>query len=75
VTGLVLLTGLLGLGLGYVVLNGDPDAAVRIPLPPGRWSVLVDADVARPDRPLGTVGADIIVPPTSGVVLRAEATR
>jgi pullulanase len=54
----------------FVLLNGHADSDAEFDLPPGPWSVLVDAETAG-TSPLRILESEtIILPPTSGMILR-----
>ncbi|NOZ04314.1 MAG: pullulanase, partial [FCB group bacterium] len=55
-----------------VLLNGDIRAPLKIKLPKGTWRILVDGKTVNLESNR-TVADNIVVPPTSGMVLRKES--
>jgi pullulanase len=56
----------------FVVLNGDPERALTLRLPDGRWDVLVNSRVASPRRAIRIATGRVRVPATSALVLRSR---
>jgi pullulanase len=57
-----------------VILNGNPNQAGHITLPKGKWAVMGDKNKVSPTKPMRTESGSVTVPPTSGMILREEAS-
>jgi pullulanase len=55
-----------------VVLNGNPELPATIALPKGKWSVVADQHLVSPAKAISAATKEVVVPPTSGMILRQE---